>query len=62
MTDAVDGDGEGSYRIRLQRVDPLNAEGPFGYAIQWWLSELTTQKIHYICIYDRNIDASLRVG
>lgn len=25
------------YRIRLQRVDLLNAEGPFDYVIQWWL-------------------------
>ena len=30
-------DGEGAYRIRLQRVDLLNAEGPFDYVIQWWL-------------------------
>ena len=26
-----------AYRIRLQRVDLLNAEGPFDYVIQWWL-------------------------
>lgn len=32
-----EGDGEGGYRIRLQRVDLLNAEGPFDYVIQWWL-------------------------
>ena len=25
------------YRIRLQRVDLLNAEGPFDYVIQFWL-------------------------
>lgn len=24
-------------RIQLQRVDLLNAEGPFDYVIQWWL-------------------------
>ena len=29
-------DGEG-WRIRLQRVDLLNVEGPFDYVIQWWL-------------------------
>ena len=34
---AADEDGEGAYRIRLQRVDLLNAEGPFDYVIQWWL-------------------------
>ena len=28
------GDG---YRIQLQRVDLLNAEGPFEYVMQWWL-------------------------
>ncbi len=28
------GDG---YRIQLQRVDLLNAEGPFDYVMQWWL-------------------------
>ena len=33
---AADEDGD-SYRIRLQRVDLLNAEGPFDYVIQWWL-------------------------
>ena len=35
-----EGDGDehgGGYRIRLQRVDLLNAEGPFDYVIQWWL-------------------------
>ena len=31
---AKTGDG---YKIRLQRVDLLNAEGPFDYVIQWWL-------------------------
>jgi len=25
------------YRIKLQRVDLLNCEGPFDYVIQWWL-------------------------
>jgi 3-phenylpropionate/cinnamic acid dioxygenase small subunit len=25
------------YRIELQRVDLLNAEGPFEYVLQWWL-------------------------
>ena len=37
MTNAADGEGEGAYRIRLQRVDLLNAEDPFDYVIQWWL-------------------------
>jgi benzoate/toluate 1,2-dioxygenase beta subunit len=25
------------YKIKLQRVDLLNSEGPFDYVIQWWL-------------------------
>lgn len=25
------------YRIQLQRVDPVNAEGPFEYVLQYWL-------------------------
>ena len=37
MTDAADGEGEGGRRSRLRLVDPLNAEGPFDYVIQWWL-------------------------
>ncbi len=28
---------DGGYRIRLQRVDLVNAEGPFEYVLQFWL-------------------------
>ena len=37
MTDAADGGRGGRLPHTPKRVDPLNAEGPFDYAIQWWL-------------------------
>jgi hypothetical protein len=30
-------DGKGGFKIKLQRVDLVNAEGPYEYVLQYWL-------------------------